>query len=121
MTLIKGMTGPKAVLQASQNDESFIDSIEDLIDEYLELIFPSEDTSETMQLIELMTSRDPDSKIRAIVATEGGYDPCADDKTEDALYKRHSGHKTKAKILTSSMHCGPRNPHFILFWILIRG
>ena len=71
MTLIKGMTGPKAVLQASQNDESFTDSIEDLIDEYLELIFPSEDTSETMQLIELMTSRDPDSKIRAIVATEG--------------------------------------------------
>ena len=66
------MTGPKAVLQASQNDESFTDSIEDLIDEYLELIFPSEDTSETMQLIELMTSRDPDSKIRAIVATEGG-------------------------------------------------
>ena len=66
------MTGPKAVLQASQNDESFTDSIDDLIDEYLELIFPSEDTSETMQLIELMTSRDPDSKIRAIVATEGG-------------------------------------------------
>ena len=65
------MTGPKAVLQASQNDESFTDSIEDLIDEYLELIFPSEDTSETMQMIELMTSRDPDSKIRAIVATEG--------------------------------------------------
>ena len=68
------MTGPKAVLQASQNDESFTDSIEDLIDEYLELIFPSEDTSETMQLIELMTSRDPDSKIRAIVATEGQND-----------------------------------------------
>ena len=68
------MTGPKAILQASQNDESFTDSIEDLIDEYLELIFPSEDTSETMQLIELMTSRDPDSKIRAIVATEGQND-----------------------------------------------
>ena len=68
------MTGPKAVLQASQNDESFTDSIEDLIDEYLELIFPSEDTSETMQLIELMTSRDPDSKICAIVATEGQND-----------------------------------------------
>ena len=109
------MTGPRAVLQAAQNDESFIDSIEDLIDEYLELIFPSEDTSETMQMIELMTSRDPDSKIRAIVATEGGYDPCADDKTEDALYKRHRGQKTKAKFLTTSKHCGPRNPHFILF------
>ena len=67
------MTGPKAVFQASQNDQSLIDSIEDEINEYLKLMFPSEDTSETMQLIELMTSRDPNSKIRAIVATEGGH------------------------------------------------
>ena len=56
--------------------------------EYLEIMFPSGDGSHTMELIDLMTSKNPDSKIRAKVAVEGGFDPCSKEKNVDTLFRR---------------------------------
>ena len=97
---ISDMSGPQAVLLAGQeNDKSLFDSIEDLTEDYLKLMFPFGNEPHSLELsyemIDLMTSRNPDSKIRAKVATEGGYDPCAADDYSKAssLFKRHNGGK----------------------------
>ena len=83
------MTGPEANSQAVRSANLFMDSLEASTKEYLKRMFPSEDDSHTMELIDLMTSKNPDEKIRAKVAVEGGFDPCAEKENNATLFKRH--------------------------------
>jgi hypothetical protein len=46
--------------------------------DYIQANFPGLETGETpLDLISLMTTKSPDALIQAIVARNGGYDPCA--------------------------------------------
>ena len=62
----------------------------------------------------------PKSFFLKLLTFKGGYDPCADDKTEDALYKRHSGHENKEIFfLTAIKDCGPIIHKLFLLIILL--
>ena len=94
------MTGPEANSQAVRSANLFMDSLEASTKEYLKRMFPSEDDSHTMELIDLMTSKNPDEKIRAKVAVDGGFDPCAEKENNATLFKRHVEMKKNNEIKT---------------------
>lgn len=64
-----------------ETNPEYLDEIIPLVMEYLKKYFPMKDGSEPdmefiAKLLELMTTSNPDAKISATVATEGGYNPC---------------------------------------------
>jgi hypothetical protein len=67
---------------------------------YLEKYFPGldEESKSPVDLINLMTTKNPDALIQAEVATQGGYNPCAESFTRKRKRRKRS---------TSSSQCQP--------------
>ena len=106
----KHSSGAKLLL-TNENQTEFQDFFENYLAPYLDQYFPVKNENEQvfhglgftiLELIRLIASKNPEARIRAQVARDGGYDPCA---TAVSINGNETESSTSAPQVTYS--CSP--------------